>query len=82
MENKIVSTVVDLPKLRSIVGHSPYSWHQLYKKAKLGRSSYRYWNGTREFPLDTAIKIAYILHVPLSSFVNTDMIWLIKQVIR
>lgn len=77
-----MDNLVDLPRLRAIVGHSPYSWHQLYKRAKLGRSSYRYWNGERAFPLDIAVKLAYHLEVPLQSFVNEHMIWLIKQVIR
>lgn len=75
-------SIVDLPKLKYLVGHSPYSWHQLYKRAKLGRSSYRYWNGERPFPLDIAVRLAYHLEVPLQSFVNPNMMWLIKQTIR
>lgn len=71
--------VVDLKKLKSVVGHSPYSWHQLYRKSGLGRSTYRYWNGEREMPLEIALTLAFYLSVPARDFLTNDGLFLIRQ---
>lgn len=73
---------VDLAKLRQLVGHSPYSWHQLIKKAKIKRSAYRYWNGTREFPLDIALRIAFYLGVPANDFLDAETLYIIRNTVR
>lgn len=73
---------INLQNVRAAVGHSQYSWHQLCKKAGFNRSTYRYWNGEREFPLEVLIKIAYYTNKPLAEFIDRDTLWLLKMVTR
>jgi len=71
--------MVDLIKLKYIVGHSPYSYHQVHTKAKLTRAGYRYWNGIRAMPLEVAMRIALVLEVDVREFLNADGLWLLRN---
>ena len=73
---------VDLAKLKFAVGHSPFSFHQLHLKAGLKRSAYRYWNGERQFPLETLVNLCYYINIPISDIVDTETLFKLQMVAR
>ena len=75
--------VIDLKRLKVAVGHSKYSFHEVVLGAKLPmRSTYRYWNGERAFPLELALRISYFIGVHANEFLDADTLWLLKNTIK
>ena len=75
----MVQRFVCIKKLRIAAAYSPYSWGQIIKQAGIsGTNPYRYFNGSRECPLDFALKVAVVLKT--DEFITDDAKWLLRSV--